>query len=483
MAADHAGCSSSRPTASVWSGEATVGHRPHARRARSASWPNHAPMLSVLAAGSGRRHAPTNDGTWVAAVDGGFLSVAEQPGLDPVRARRDVARDRPREGASAELERATHGLRDEARRRPERGRIRAVERRRPATRRKERIDAGMAVARRRGRCRAAARPALRALSGHPPPAGSPATAAPSSSPSASGPPGPGAAGFSGVGRYSGDRLEWFRIFSPCAAPAAFLARWELRVSPAGATPRVPRRTRPVRRPPDRGLPDPDRAGRGGDEPVGADRLPGLARGAPPGHRLGPAAQALTAQSSSGTRSPPGFQSTSPCSRLACRARMKSRSREPVEVLDRQDVHRLAVLGAGRPGGALGPPDHRAGHVQLRRAGRAAGEDERAQRSAGPRCSGRTSPRAGRCSPARPAAAGTRGRSTTGVQRSAPTSNRSFWTWVSTATTSSSSPPAAMATPICALASSTSAYACSRRSVFVVALMSPRRVSPASPVRV
>jgi hypothetical protein len=44
----------------------------------------------------------------------------------------------------------------------------------------------------------------------------------------------------------------------------------------------------------------------------------------------------------------------------------------------------------------------------------------------------------------------------GVQKSAPTSNRSFWIVVSTFTTASSRSPVLSATPICAFVSSTSA---------------------------
>ena len=58
----------------VWSGEATVVN------ARTAAGeigvlPNHTPVLSVLAAGQIDVRTE-NDGHWVAATDGGFLSVA-----------------------------------------------------------------------------------------------------------------------------------------------------------------------------------------------------------------------------------------------------------------------------------------------------------------------------------------------------------------------------------------------------------------------
>ena len=49
-----------------------------------------------------------------------------------------------------------------------------------------------------------------------------------------------------------------------------------------------------------------------------------------------------------------------------------------------------------------------------------------------------------------------GSSTTGVARSAPTSNRSFWIWRSGATMRSGRSPTARATPMAALASSESA---------------------------
>lgn len=76
-----------------------------------------------------------------------------------------------------------------------------------------------------------------------------------------------------------------------------------------------------------------------------------------------------------------------------------------------------------------------------------------------------------------------GFSTTGVDRSAPTSNRSFCTRTRTSTTSSGSPPRAMAVPMTAFASFASAYAAIRRSVLAVRLMSPSAVVPLSPVRV
>ena len=59
----------------VWSGEATVVN------ARTAAGeigvlPNHTPVLSVLAAGQIDVRT-VDDGHWVAAVDGGFISVAD----------------------------------------------------------------------------------------------------------------------------------------------------------------------------------------------------------------------------------------------------------------------------------------------------------------------------------------------------------------------------------------------------------------------
>ncbi|MDQ0932689.1 hypothetical protein QFZ49_002619 [Streptomyces turgidiscabies] len=79
--------------------------------------------------------------------------------------------------------------------------------------------------------------------------------------------------------------------------------------------------------------------------------------------------------------------------------------------------------------------------------------------------------------------GNSGFSATGVARSAPTSNRSFCTRVSTLTTATSSPPSATAVPITAFASLASAYAEIRRSVLATLLMSPRAVVPWSPVLV
>jgi hypothetical protein len=71
----------------------------------------------------------------------------------------------------------------------------------------------------------------------------------------------------------------------------------------------------------------------------------------------------------------------------------------------------------------------------------------------------------------------------GLHRSAPTSKRSFWILVSSTTSALFRCPAAIATPMAEFASSTSPYAASRGSVFDVVELSPRRVSPASPVRV
>ena len=54
--------------------------------------------------------------------------------------------------------------------------------------------------------------------------GSPATAAPSSSASASGPAGAGRGWLLGLGRYTGDHLEWFRIFSLSPRPRVTYSR-------------------------------------------------------------------------------------------------------------------------------------------------------------------------------------------------------------------------------------------------------------------
>ena len=81
----------------VWSGQATM---VIARTTEGdvGILPYYAPLLSSII--EGVVDVQTVEGeTWVAAVDAGFMSVADNR-VDPVRAGRDVARDRPGEGAS-----------------------------------------------------------------------------------------------------------------------------------------------------------------------------------------------------------------------------------------------------------------------------------------------------------------------------------------------------------------------------------------------
>ena len=196
--------SSSRPTARCgparrrWSSPAPP-------RARSASCANHAPVLSVLVAGvvddpHRRRRAPGSRPSTAASSrwpTTGSRSCAEHAELS--------ARDRRRGGPAPSSRSAKAPTTDDER---GRGRVRAP---RPASGRSEGLltaarplptgrtggDAGLGVAARLGRARAAPRPALRRRPRSSAAGGSPATAAPSSSATASGPPRPGAVGFSG----------------------------------------------------------------------------------------------------------------------------------------------------------------------------------------------------------------------------------------------------------------------------------------------
>ena len=76
-----------------------------------------------------------------------------------------------------------------------------------------------------------------------------------------------------------------------------------------------------------------------------------------------------------------------------------------------------------------------------------------------------------------------GFSTTGVERSAPASNRSFCTCCKTSANCLFGFPSAIAAPIAALASSQSAYATNRASFFETREKSLNPVVPSSPVRV
>ncbi len=76
-----------------------------------------------------------------------------------------------------------------------------------------------------------------------------------------------------------------------------------------------------------------------------------------------------------------------------------------------------------------------------------------------------------------------GFSTTGVERSAPASNRSFWICRNTSVICCVGFPRAIAAPIAALASSQSAYATNRASFLETREKSLKPVVPSSPVRV
>ena len=91
------------------------------------------------------------------------------------------------------------------------------------------------------------------------------------------------------------------------------------------------------------------------------------------------AAAAAAGDHEGWRSPPGFQSTSPSRQVRPPGEDEQQVREPVEVVGGERVHRVAVGRQGGPGAALGPADDGPGGVQQRRPGRAAGQDEAAQR--------------------------------------------------------------------------------------------------------
>ena len=58
---------------------------------------DHTPVMSVLAAGQVDVRT-VDDGHWVAAVDGGFISVADNQVRSALRVRRAVPRERLRRG-------------------------------------------------------------------------------------------------------------------------------------------------------------------------------------------------------------------------------------------------------------------------------------------------------------------------------------------------------------------------------------------------
>ncbi len=149
--------------------------------------------------------------------------------------------------------------------------------------------------------------------------GSPATAAPSSSASASGPVGPGAAGFSGSAATpatcsSGSGSSRWR---PGRGTATSAPTWS---TSDGATPSAPR---PYSLYSGHIIVSCQTPSGPLEVAMSPDALTGFLawlEAAPPGRRQPPLRRV------SRQRSPPGFQSTSPSCRFACRARMNSRSR-------------------------------------------------------------------------------------------------------------------------------------------------------------
>ena len=156
------------------------------------------------------------------------------------------------------------------------------------------------------------------------------------------------------------------------------------------------------------------------------------------------------------RSPPGDPQHVAALPVGVAGQDEEQVREPVEVGQRQRVHRVRVLGVRRPGGALRAAYDRAGDVQVGGGRRAAAEDERAQRLQRLVVVVAPLPRAGRRSPARPAAAGTPGPRRPGSTGRRPRRTGRSARGARTAATSSSRSPTASATPMWALASSTSA---------------------------
>ena len=135
--------------------------------------------------------------------------------------------------------------------------------------------------------------------------------------------------------------------------------------------------------------------------------------------------------------------------------MNSRSESRLRYCAVSGFVALGVVVQQRPHGPLGAAGDRPRHVQVRGAGGAAGQDERVEL------------RQALVEAVAPAlesgdvllvtrSGGYFGSLEMGLHRSAPTSNRSFCTWRSGASTSSARPPTVTATPIAALHSSVSA---------------------------
>ena len=178
--------------------------------------------------------------TWVAAVDAGFLSVANNR-VSILAEHAEMSHDIDLEKARQDLERAkAAGENDDeaagggpAGRGPDPGGREGVLIRARCDsqfndspsrvchfvpRAGEGTDAAVAVGRRRGRRAAASSSCSTASLWSSAVACCPATAGPSSSATASGPTGTGRGWLLGIGRYSGDQLEWFRIFSLSPRP-------------------------------------------------------------------------------------------------------------------------------------------------------------------------------------------------------------------------------------------------------------------------
>ncbi len=120
------------------------------------------------------------------------------------------------------------------------------------------------------------------------------------------------------------------------------------------------------------LPDAARRGRARDEPQLAHRPAVLARGrasgvAPSGSAERPRSQPRSyadAVPGRRPRSPPGDPEDVAVLPVRVAGQDEQQVGEPVEVGDREDVHRVGVLAVRRPGGPLGPAADRAGDVEV-----------------------------------------------------------------------------------------------------------------------
>ena len=188
------------------------------------------------------------------------------------------------------------------------------------------------------------------------------------------------------------------------------------------------------------------------------------------------------ESPDGQRFPPGTHFTSP-SGFAVLDRMNSRSERRLRYLAASGLVRSGSCARAGPSRPLGPPGDGPCHVQQRRAGRAAGEDERVE--LGQACVVLVAP----ALEPRHVLLGDPQRRVLRVWRDrGGTDPRPRRTGRSGSTAAPPAArrrarPSASATPIAALHSSTSAYAAMRGSVLATCSLLPSAVVPASPVLV